>query len=221
MAAAAWRPASSSRASAQGDGSATGGLSRGLRGRARGAYAWPPASRRDWPPATGHGPRRRAPARRTVQSPSKAPDRMAAPGRGRRHSKPSAARRARVRAAIAGPSWSSRSTMRQRVAGDAGLEAGPALALLHHVALEVLAAPPRPARPRWGGRRVPVGPGRPPAAGLGRIGPGGGATPTEAKRSHSLSQTRRPMAASSTERVAPLRWAEACRAQMVAHLTVA
>ena len=48
-----------------------------------------------------------------------------------------------------------------------------------------------------------------------------GVTPSRAKRSHSLSQTRRPMAASSTERVAPLRCAEACSAQMVAHLTVA
>ena len=57
------------------------------------------------------------------------------------------------------------------------------------------------------------------AAGSGRSA--GGVTPSSTKRSHSLSQTRRPMAASSTERVSPLRCVEACRAQMVAHLTVA
>ena len=47
------------------------------------------------------------------------------------------------------------------------------------------------------------------------------ATPIRASRSHSLSQTRRPMAASSTDRVAPLRWADACSRQITAHLTVA
>ena len=48
-----------------------------------------------------------------------------------------------------------------------------------------------------------------------------GVTPSKVNRSHSLSQTRRPMAASSTERVDPLRCAEACNEQITAHFTVA
>ena len=60
---------------------------------------------------------------------------------------------------------------------------------------------------------------RPLAAGSG-VGPVG-VTSSRVKRSHSLSQTRRPMAANSTERVDPLRCAEACSAQMTAHFTVA
>ena len=115
----------------------------------------------------------------------------------------------------AGPRRSSRSAIAQRVARHARLEAGAALAALHD-AVEVLAhrldelGRGRPAE----GRRRSVRRGR------ARRSAGGG-VPNRVKRSHSLSQTRRPMAASSTERVAPLRWAEACRAQMVAHLTVA
>ena len=63
--------------------------------------------------------------------------------------------------------------------------------------------------------------GRGPTAGSGSGRAAGGVTPRRTKRSHSLSQTRRPMAASSTERVSPLRWVAACSAQMAAHLTVA
>ena len=51
--------------------------------------------------------------------------------------------------------------------------------------------------------------------------PSGDASPRSPTRSHSLSQTRRPMVASSTERLVPPRWTEACRTQITAHLTVA
>ena len=60
-----------------------------------------------------------------------------------------------------------------------------------------------------------------PAAGTGSGRSTGGWTPRRTKRSHSLSQTRRPIAASSTERVAPLRCTDACSAQIAAHFTVA
>ena len=102
----------------------------------------------------------------------------------------------------------------QGVARHAGLEAGAVPAALQE-RIEVFAH-----RFDELGRGRPAEGRRRSAAGTGPAVDGGG-VPKRAKRSHSLSQTRRPMAANSTERVAPLRCAEACRAQMVAHFTVA
>ena len=171
------------------------------------------ASRRDSPPATGRGPTRRAPAQSTPTPRRARPTAARPPGRRRR------ARRARPGA----PRGLRRSRAEPELTFDDP---------------QARCAPRRPrsgrrprCAPRTPSRYSPTAStssaavGRPngdvgPSAATGPAGAGGG-VPKRPKRSHSLSQTRRPMAASSTERAAPLRWADACRAQMVAHLTVA
>ena len=152
----------------------------------------PPASRRDSPPATGHGPTRRAPAQSLPLGVEPARPQRGGQGGIVGEAEPGQARRVRV--GEGGAEAELTLGDRQRVARHARLEAGAALAAFHHL-VEVLAHRldqlGRGGSPE-GRRRF-----RPPR-GFRRSA--GGGVPRRPKRSHSLSQTRRPMVASSTER---------------------
>ena len=126
---------------------------------------------------------------------------------------PRAARRART--AEPGSSGELALDHAQRVGRDAGVERHPALGGRPSRRPRGTRAPPRPARPRSGGRA-----GRPVHRATERQRRRRAGSPgSSPSRSYSFSQTRRPMAASSTERE-PLRWLDACMMQITPHLSV-
>ena len=172
------------------------------------------------------GPRRapRRPGRRARRSGWPRPAR-------RRVDTPSARRRAACAAAWSGPRTSSRAHHGDHVGGHPDVEAHPSLGDRRAPRSRGTPAPRRAARPPTAcraGRHPPrASPDRRRSgAGARRPGHGGSGSPapprhgSSSRRSHSTSHTRRPMAASSTERTVAGGWVSACTMQMIPHRSV-
>ena len=162
---------------------------------------WPPASRRGWPPTAGHAPTR--PATRRHRSPVVVE--VAGPdGVGQRR----VVGRAECMQPLGVRGRDGRAPLelalddRQARCAPPAPRSVPRPRRAPSPRPRGTRAPPRRARPPSGARRA-AGRGGADRGGRGRVA--GAPRPSRMKRSHSLSQTRRPMAASSTERVAPLR----------------